>query len=127
MSPHVSDQRESRRSRPANWAGDRPPWDRLAALQLPESRRSHDDHAEPAAVDIPAISVDVDSGAHRGTVTAVFGMHDADEGGQLWSCSREPSRGNQDLGRVRTLTSTAWAQAALDDHRDGQTVLRRAG
>ena len=42
--------------------GDRPPRDRLAALQLPESRRGHDDHTEPAAADIPAISVDVDPG-----------------------------------------------------------------
>jgi hypothetical protein len=35
----------------------------------------------------------------------------------------EPPRGNQDLGRVRTLATTAWARAAFDGHRDGQAVV----
>ena len=34
-------------------------------------------------------------------------MHDADHGSQVRSCSREPPRGYQDLGRVRTLTMRA--------------------
>jgi hypothetical protein len=80
--------------------GDRPPRDRLAALQLPGPRRAPDDHAEPAAADIPAIGVDVDSG---GLIAAqlpqTLGMHDASEGSQVRSYSREPSGGIQDLGR----------------------------
>jgi hypothetical protein len=47
--------------------GDHSPGDRLAAPQLPEPWRGPDDHAEPAAADIPAVDADVDSGAHRGT------------------------------------------------------------
>lgn len=27
--------------------------------------------------------------------------------------------------RVRTVTMTVWARAALDDHRGGETVVRR--
>jgi len=63
----------SRRSRPgfiwsarvtafsrSNLGGDHAPGDCLAARQLPEPRRGADDHAEPAAADIPAINTDVD-------------------------------------------------------------------
>jgi hypothetical protein len=42
--------------------GDHAPGDRLAASQLPEPGRGRDDHAEPAAADIPAVGADVDSG-----------------------------------------------------------------
>jgi hypothetical protein len=42
--------------------GDHPPWDRLTASQLPEPRRGPDDHAEPAAADIPPIDAGLDSG-----------------------------------------------------------------
>jgi hypothetical protein len=42
--------------------GDHPPWDRLAAWQLPEPRRGPDDDAEPAAADIPAVDEDVEPG-----------------------------------------------------------------
>ena len=65
----------SRRSRPGSlWStrvmafarcdlgGDHAPGDRLAASQLPEPRRGPDDHAEPAAADIPAVDADVDAG-----------------------------------------------------------------
>jgi len=37
-------------------------WDRLAAPQPPEPGRGRDDHAEPAAADIPAVDADVDTG-----------------------------------------------------------------
>ena len=43
-------------------ARDHAPWDRLAAAQLPGPRRGPDDHAEPAAADVPAAGTDVDSG-----------------------------------------------------------------
>ena len=48
----------------------------------------------------------------------IFGMHDANESSQVWSCSRGPSGGNQDLGRREDTHRRAWAHAALDDHRD---------
>src|SRR5260370_25707179 len=40
--------------------GDHPPWDRLAAWQLPGPRRGPDDGAEPAAADVPTVDADVD-------------------------------------------------------------------
>ena len=53
-------------------------------------------------------------------------MHDASDGSQVRSCSGEPPPSDQYLGaRVRTVTMTAWARAALDDHRGGETVVRR--
>ena len=50
-------------------------------------------------------------------------MHEAGDGGQVGSCSSEALRGNQYLGRVRTLTTTASARTALDDYRHGETVV----
>ena len=41
--------------------GDNAPRDRLTTSQLPEPRRGPDDHAKPAAADIPAVDADVDS------------------------------------------------------------------
>jgi len=80
--------------------GDHAPWDRLAAPQLPGPRRGPDDHAEPATADIPAVDTDVDSGELiAAQLPQVLGMHDASNGSQVGSCSREPPRGNQDLGR----------------------------
>ena len=80
---------------------DHPPWDRLAASQLPEPRCSYDDDAKPAAADIPAVDTDVDS---RELIAAqlpqVLAMNDASDGSEMWSRSREPSRRNQRLGRV---------------------------
>ena len=79
--------------------GDHAPWDRLAASQLPEPRRRPDDHAEPAAADIPAVDADVDSGELiAAQLPQVLVMHDASDGSEVGSCSREPSRGNQYLG-----------------------------
>jgi len=80
--------------------GDHAPWDRLAAWQLSGPRRCADDDAEPAAADVPAVDADVDSGELiAAQLPQVLVMHDAGDGGQVGSCSREPSRGNQDLGR----------------------------
>ena len=80
--------------------GDHAPGDRLAAWQLPEPRRGPDDDAEPAAADIPAVDADVDSGELiAAQLPQVLVMHDASYGSQVRSCSREPPRGNQDLGR----------------------------
>ncbi len=80
--------------------GDHAPGDRLTASQLPEPRRGPDNDAEPAAADIPAIGADVDSGELiAAQLPQVFLMHDASHGSQVRPCSREPSRGNQYLGR----------------------------
>jgi len=79
---------------------DHAPWDRLAASQLPGPRRGPDDYAEPATADIPAIDADVDSGELiAAQLPQVLVMHEADGGRQVRSCSREPPRCNQYLGR----------------------------
>jgi hypothetical protein len=46
-------------------------------------------------------------------------VHDASQSSQMRPCSGQPPRRNQDLSRVRSLTTTAWARAALDDHGGG--------
>ena len=80
--------------------GDHPPWDRLTAPQLPGPRRGPDDHAEPAAADVPAVDADVDAGELiAAQLPEVLVMHDARDGSQVGSCSREPPRGNQYLSR----------------------------
>jgi hypothetical protein len=108
--------------------GDHPPWDRLAAVQFPQPRGGPDDYAEPAAADIPAIDADVDPGQLiAAQVTQVLVMHDVGDGSQVGSGPREPPRGNQYLGRVRTLTMTALARVALDNHLGDRTVVPRVG
>jgi hypothetical protein len=80
--------------------GDHLPWDRLAASQLPGPRRGPDGHAEPATADVPAVDPDVDSGELiAAQLPQVLLSHDASDGSQVRSCSREPPRGDQDLGR----------------------------
>ena len=80
--------------------GDHAPWDRLAAWQLPGPRRGPDDHAEPAAADIPAAGADVDAGELTAAqLPQVLVMHDGSGGRQVGSCSREPPRGDQYLRR----------------------------
>ena len=65
-----------------------------------EPRRSADDDAEPAAADIPAAGADVGPGeVIAAQLPQVLGMHDASDGSEVWSCSREPPRGHQCLGR----------------------------
>jgi hypothetical protein len=80
--------------------GDHAPWDRLAALQRSGPRRGHDD-AEPATTDIPAVDANIYSTAKliAAQSAQVLVMHDASDGSQMGSCSREPPRGTQDLGR----------------------------
>ena len=88
--------------------GDHPPGDRLAAPQLPEPRRGPDDHAEPAAADIPAAGADVDSGELTAAqLPWVLVMHDASDGSQMGLCSREPPRGNQHLSRGQDAHHTS--------------------
>ena len=80
--------------------GDHAPGDRLAASQLPEPRRGPDNDAEPAAADIPAVDADVDSGELiAAQLPQVLEMHDASHRSKVRSCSREPPRSNQYLGR----------------------------
>ena len=80
--------------------GDHAPGDHLATSQLPEPRRGPDDYPEPSAADIPAVDADVDSGElSAAQFPQVLEMHDAGDGTQVRSCSREPPRGNQYLGR----------------------------
>jgi hypothetical protein len=87
--------------------GDHAPGDRLAAAQLPGPRRGPDDHAEPAAADVPAVDMDVDSGELITVqLPQVLGVHDAGDGSQVGSCSREPPRGSQYL---------SWGQDAHHD------------
>ena len=106
--------------------GDPAPGDRLAALQLPEPRRGPDDYAELAAADVPAIDADVDSGQFiAAQPPQVLVMHDASHGTQVGSGSREPSRGNQYLGRGEDAHDDSMGPCRADDHRGGETVVRR--
>jgi hypothetical protein len=80
--------------------GDHAPGDRLAAPQLPGPGRGPDDHAEPAAADVPAAGADVGSGELiAAQLPQVLAMHDPRHGSQVRSCSREPLRSDQYLGR----------------------------
>ena len=80
--------------------GDHAPGDRLTAPQLPEPRRGPDDHAKPAAADIPAAGADVDSGELTAAqLPQVLRVHDASKSSQMRPCSRQPPRGHQDLSR----------------------------
>ncbi len=94
-------------------------------LQLPEPRRGPEDHTEPAAANIPAVSVDVDTGE---LITAqlpqILGMHDASEDSQYGRAPASRRAAIRTSAGVSTLTTTAWAHAVLDDHRDGQASPR---
>ena len=69
-------------------------------VATPQPRRGPDDDAEPAAADIPAAGADVGTGELiAAELPQVVVMHDASDGGQVRSCSREPPRGDQCLGR----------------------------
>ena len=109
--------------------GDHAPGDRLAAWQLSGPRRGPDDHAEPAAADIPAVDADVDApvsssrhSCHKSsgcTIPATAAR-----------CGRAPASRRAVIrisAGVRTLTMTAWARPALDDHRSIQAAVRRMG
>jgi hypothetical protein len=79
--------------------GNHTPRDRLARPQFPRPRRGPDDHAEPAAADVPAVDIDVDPGELiAAELPYVLVMHDAGHGRQVGSCPGEPPRGNHYLG-----------------------------
>lgn len=60
------------------------------------------DNAEPAAADIQAIDANINSGELVAALPPlVLVMHDSSRGSQVRSCSCEPSRGNQYLGRCQ--------------------------
>jgi len=81
-------------------ADDHAPGNHLAASLRPEPGRSADDDAEPAAADTPAAGADVDSGELiAAQLPQVLVKHEASDGSEVGSCSREPRRGNQCLGR----------------------------
>jgi len=95
------------------------PGDRLAAWQLPEPRPGRDDDAEPAAADVQPstrTSTPVSSSRHSCHRSSV--MHDPSHGSQVRSRPAAISMS----GGVRTLTTTAWAGAALHDHCRGQAA-----
>ena len=93
-----SGQRGPRRSPGAIWAAITRHGIVSPRAQLPGPRRGPDDDAEPAAADIPAVDTDVDSGELiAAQLPQVLVMHDASDGSQVGSCSREPPRGNQYL------------------------------
>jgi len=72
----------------------------VSPVAVPRAAAWPDDHTEPAAPDIPAVDVDVGSGE---LITAqlpqLLVMHDASNGSQVGTCSREPPRRDQYLGR----------------------------
>ncbi len=69
-------------------------------VAAPDARRGPDNCAKPEAADIPAIDADVDScELIAAQLPQVLVIHDASDGSQVRSCSREPPRGNQYLGR----------------------------
>ena len=75
---------------------------RLAASQWPEPRHGLDYHAKPVTRMSQPVGADVDTGELiAARLPQVLGMHDASHGSQVWSCPREPSRGNQCLGRAQ--------------------------
>jgi hypothetical protein len=98
-------------------AGEHPSGDRLAAPQFPGPWRGPDDHTEPAAADIPAVDTDVDPvssarhSCHRSSLCTMPAT--------AVSWGRAPASRCAAIkisDGVRTLTTTAWARAALDDH-----------
>lgn len=82
--------------------GDHTPWNRLAALQLPEPRRGPNDYTEPAAAGIPAPGADVHTSERiAGQLPQVLLTHDASHGSQVRPCCRELPRDNQDFARSK--------------------------
>lgn len=97
--------------------GDHAPGDGLTAPQLPESGRGPDDGAEPAAADIPAVDTDVDPGELTAAdLPQVLRVHDASDGSQVRSCSGEPSRSNQDLGRGQDAHHNSMGTCGVNNH-----------
>ena len=102
---------------------DHAPWDRLTAPQFPGPGRGLDDHAEPAAANIPAVNTDIDPGELIAAQPPhVLGMHDASHGRQMDRTPASRRAAIRTSAGVRTLTTTAWAHAGLDDHRGGPSA-----
>ena len=82
-----------RRGRQGRW---------LARPRCPEPGRGYHDHAEPAAVDIPAVGADVHPGE---LITAqlpqVLAMRDASHDSQIWPCPPRAA-GRQSASRPRS-------------------------
>ena len=90
----------ARRSRGAIWVAITRHGIASPHRNSPEPRRGHDDYAEPAAADIPAAGADVGSGELiAAQLPQILVMHDHSNGSQVGSCSREPPRRDQYLGR----------------------------
>jgi hypothetical protein len=101
--------------------GDHPPGDRLAAWQLPEPRRGPDDHAEPAAADVPAAGADLGPGELvAAEPPQVVVMRDAATAARWGRAPASRRAAIRISAGVRTVTMTAWARAVPGDHRDGR-------
>jgi hypothetical protein len=102
---------------------DHAPWDRLTAPQFPGPGRGLDDYAEPAAANIPAVNTDIDpvsSSRHSRHMSSGCTMPaTAARWGRTPASRRAAIRTS---AGVRTLTTTAWARAGLDDHRGGPSA-----
>jgi hypothetical protein len=86
------------------------------------------DDANQQSRDIRAADADVDAGQPiAAQLPQVLLSCDASHGSQVRSCPASRRAAISTSAAVRTLTTTAWARAALDDHRDGQAVVRTGG
>jgi hypothetical protein len=96
--------------------------DPLSAITIVPGLSVHDvetapAEAKPAAADIPAVDADIDPGVIAAQLPQILVMHDP---AAATRCGRAPASRRAAIGisaGVRTLTMTAWARAALDDHR----------
>ena len=103
---------------------DHAPWDRLAAWQLPGPRRGPRQRRRTSGHGYPSRrygrrrrrNCHRSSGFTMPATAARWGRAPASRRAAI----------NTSAG-VRMLTTTAWARAALDYHRDGHAVARRAG
>ena len=101
--------------------------DPLSAITIVPGLSVHDvetapAEAKPAAADIPAAGADIDPGVIAAQLPQILVMHHPGHGNEVRPCPREPPRGDQHLGRGQDATTTAWAHAALHDHRGGQAA-----
>jgi hypothetical protein len=107
--------------RPVRSGRRSPARDHLAAGQFPGPRGSPDDDAEPAAADVPAIGADVDSGviSSRHSCQRSSGCAMPATAARWGRAPASRRAAISTSAEVRTLTTTAWARAALDGHRGG--------
>ena len=125
-SPSAADQREPRRSR-CDQAGDHAPWNRLAASQRPSRgvASTTTPNQRPRISQLPArTSTPVSSSRHSCHRSPGCAMP-----ARAARCGRAPASRRAAISvspGVRTLTTTACADVALDDHHDGEAAVRRA-